>query len=251
MTCYRPSFSPEPRPVYPSYEDSKLTQVVLQKTKRFKQQLSDGEVLNMAATTAYGVTAFHICLGNRHKINVLVFGGACGNHYWRLKNLFPHCTFNWAVVETPAMCTVAKELQNDELHFFDDIHIAASELGHIDLLFTSGALMFPKNPQGFLKTLVALGADHIFITRISLTSGDKDIVTVQKSWLSENGIGELPEGYTDRIIKYPNTTMNKADFDAILSSSYMVRAKFNDETPIEPINNEPVFGYSALFQKTV
>ena len=124
------------------YEDNELVQVVLEKTKRFKQSLAESDCIDIDTTTAFAVTALDMCIRSTNEISVLDFGGACGAQFFHFKKILPHCKFNWVVVETSAMCKAAKELGTDELSFYDDIEVAASKMEKIYLLLSSSTLMY-------------------------------------------------------------------------------------------------------------
>ena len=224
------------------YEDNELVQVVLEKTKRFKQSLAESDCIDIDTTTAFAVTALDMCIRSTNEISVLDFGGACGAQFFHFKKILPHCKFNWVVVETSAMCKA------DELSFYDDIEVAASKMEKIDLLLSSSTLMYLENSLLMLKKITSLKAQYIFLTRLSLTKGINDIITVQESWLSENGNGKLPETFKDRVIKYPHTNVNERNFKEILSENYKLKAMFNDQSGVNPVNKEPIIGYGALFQ---
>lgn len=120
------------------------------------------------------------------------------------------------------MAAEARDMEDGTLRFFDSIHEAKTELGKIDLLFTSGALQYVPDPYGTLEQLVDCGAERIFITRLPLA--DEEIVSVQTSHLRENGPGPLPSGFRDSSIRYPITFMREGKFEAILQSRYTIES---------------------------
>jgi len=230
------------------YEDTEIVEVVLEKTKLFKKKL-DEEPIHIDASLAFGITVLNICMQPSNEINVLDFGGACGANYFMFKKILSNCKLNWCVVETSAMCKHAKTLENEELHFYDDIQLA-SQAGKIDLLFSSGTLMYLTDPREMLKKLTSINAKYIFLTRLSLITGNEDIVTIQQSLLSENGIGKLPGQFKDKIVKYPHTNISENYFYEILNKDYQLKATVEDQTGTRRIKGEPVVGYGVLFQRT-
>ena len=52
-------------------------------------------------------------------MNVIDFGGACGNHYFNFKSLVgDRLKLNWRVIETEGTAKAGKKFENDELSFF-------------------------------------------------------------------------------------------------------------------------------------
>lgn len=164
-------------------------------------------------------------------LRVLDFGGGGGSHYSIVRAaLGADRDIRWNVVETTAMAKVAGEkLAGGGLKFFDDIQKAAEDLGHVDLVFTSGALQYTPDPLAFLSSLLAVGADHVFITRTALSDGVDQIVSVQNSWLSSNGPGALPDGFKNHEIRYPVTFASRSKALKMLEEAYTVRFSIDED----------------------
>ena len=69
--------------------------------------------------------------------------------------------------------------------------------------------------------------------------------------LSWNGIGELPDGYTDRMIKYPLYFMSERKFFELLDEKYKVVAKFNDQSGAYAVKGEKIVGYGLLCKRNL
>ncbi len=182
-----------------AYEEKELIEVIFKKTKQFSQNLKTA-IIPISETVAYSLLSVinPIIESKTHQLNILDFGGACGAHYFHLRSLISkELKLNWVVVETPAMVKYAKELETDELSFFDNFADAISKLSKIDLLHTSGTLQCVDNPQKYLAEILNCNANWLLFNRLGLNKIDRDVVTIHTSKLSWNGIGELPEGYTD------------------------------------------------------
>ena len=67
--------------------------------------------------------------------------------------------------------------------------------------------------------------------------------------LSSNGIGELPEGYTDRLIKYPFTFLSETKLINQIQEKYLLVAKFDDKSGIYEVKGEDIVGYGLLCKK--
>jgi len=238
-----------------AYEEKELIEVIFKKTKRFKENLKS-EIILTSETAAYSLLSAinPIIECKATKINVLDFGGACGAHYFHLRSLIDKdLKLKWVVVETPTMVKYAKELETetDELSFFDNFADAINKLGKVDLLHTSGTLQCVDNPQKYLTEILNCNAKWLLFNRLGLNKLDRDIITVHSSKLSWNGIGELPEGYTDRWVKYPFNFPSETKFLKTLEAKYSLVAKFNDQSGMYEVAGEEIVGYSLLCrQKT-
>lgn len=181
------------------------------------------------------------------EINVLDFGGACGAHYFQLRNIIDkNLKINWVVVETPGMVAQAKKLETNELTFCSDFDDAIKKLGTVDLLHTSGTLQCVDEPLIYLEKILNCNAKWVLFNRLGLNQIDRDAITIHTSKLSWNGIGDLPEGYTDKIVKYPFTFMSEKVFLEKVQNKYSLIAKFFDQSGIKAIKGEDIVGYGLL-----
>ena len=190
-----------------AYEEKELMEVILLKTKRYIQYL-ESHTIQLSDTNAFSLFGLinPIIESKQSVINILDFGGSCGLHYFQARKIISkELKLNWIVVESHAMVQHAKELETDELRFCDTIKEAQNKLGKIDIIVTSGTLQCIDDPQKYLNALIDCDAKWILFTRLGLNKIDRDVVIVFKTSLAKNGIGELPEGYTDREIRYPFT----------------------------------------------
>lgn len=90
-----------------------------------------------------------------------------------------------------------------ELKFFNSLHKAKESFEKIDLVFSSGALQYVLDPYKTLREITQCGSKALFLTRIGLTRGNSELITIQTSTLSANGPGALTEGMPDGPVKYP------------------------------------------------
>jgi len=236
-----------------AYEEEELIEVIFKKTKRFSENLKS-EIIPISETAAYSLLSAinPIIESKTNQINVLDFGGACGAHYFHLRSLIDKdLKLNWVVVETPTMVRYAKELETDELLFFDNFTDAINKLGKVDLLHTSGTLQCVDNPQKYLVEILNCNARWLLFNRLGLNILDRDVVTIHSSKLSCNGIGELPNGYTDRWIKYLFNFPSENKFLNTLQEKYSLVAKFNDQSGMYAVDGEEIVSYGLLCrQKT-
>ena len=234
-----------------AYEEEELIRVIFKKTKRFSENLKS-EIIPVWETTAYSLLSIinPVIESKAKQINVIDFGGACGAHYFHLRSLLDKVLkLNWVVIETPTMVKYAKELETDELSFFDNFTDAIKKLGNVDLLHTSGTIQYVDNPQKYLAEILNCNAKWLLFNRLGLNKLDRDVITIHSSKLSWNGIGELPSGYTDRWVKYPFTFLSESKFLKVLEQEYSLIAKFNDQSGMYAVDGEEIIGYGLLCKK--
>ncbi len=204
-----------------AYQNSDLVKVVVDKNLVYRQKIQTDPVFELSALRTL------IALGlskTSDSLNVIDFGGAGGYHYTiASKVLGSEVKLKWNVVETTAMAKEAQRIATDSLCFFDSITEAVKSLGYVDLVFTSGALQYCPNPIAFLRQLVNVNARCFYITRTPFCNADHATVTTQKSKLSENGPGPLPEKTKDRIIKVPVTYASRRAVEDIISEKYVIQ----------------------------
>jgi hypothetical protein len=83
-----------------------------------------------------------------------------------------------------------------------------------------------------------------------LNENARDIVTVQKSFLSLNGPGDLPAGYIDRLIFYPHTTMSFNKFNSsFVNNNYRLEWEFEELSGSHQIRNEKISSKGLLYKK--
>lgn len=180
-------------------------------------------------------------------LTCLDFGGAAGAHYLLAKDLFgDRVSFQWNVVETSVLAGLAaRRMAGDELRFFSDLGAAAASPP--DLLISSGTLQYMPDPIEQLKVLTAVGAGHIFLTRLALADVPLEKrVIVQKTTLSRNGPGKLPPGFVDEPVSYPATFVDRQEFERVLSENYKIELVFLEDRGTFTIGKEPVSMYGYL-----
>lgn len=230
------------------YQEDELIQVIYLKTKNFIRKL-ETETIPIWPTSAYSKISIinPIIESNKDKINVIDFGGACGAHYFHLRSIInKKLKFNWVVVETPKMVQYAKELSNEELSFSDNLENAIKNIPEIDLLHTSGTLQCVDNPYRYLSLILNSGAKWILFNRMGLNKSESDVVTILRTKLSWNGIGELPEGFNDKWISYPFIYVSEKTFINEVVKNYKIVAKFEESSGSHKVNKIETIGYGLL-----
>jgi putative methyltransferase (TIGR04325 family) len=230
------------------YENNELCQMIGDKTVIYKKTLLQ-KPYSINATNAFLVSAlYQYCrLFSKNEINVLDFGGACGTHYFETRRFFQkNINLCWNIIETQEMVKSAKEhgLENNELHFFDDLTKISVP---IDFIYSSGTLQSVPDAYEYLTKLIEIKADFILFNRMMFNENDRDFITIQTSKLSTNGPGKIPDGYVDRIIKYPHTTLSYKKFTEKLEKQYKLEWMFDERSGLLNINNEKVIGKGLLY----
>lgn len=231
-----------------AYEEQELIEVIFKKTQRYIQKIQS-DITPIAETASYSLAALlNPIITNQAKyIRVLDFGGACGAHYFQLRNLIDKSLkINWVVVETPTMVSFAKALETEELSFCTNFADALKKLGTIDLLHTSGTLQCVDDPQKYLAEILNCNAKWVLFNRLGLNKIDRDAITIHSSKLSWNGVGELPPGHTDRWVRYPFTFMPEKVFLEKIQTQYQLVAQTLDTSGMYPIKGEDIVGYGLL-----
>jgi putative methyltransferase (TIGR04325 family) len=187
----------------PGYGDRDLAEVVAYKTSTVidQRQIVPEQAVN-------SILALSFCAAEitDRPVNVLDFGGGCGFHYFRVSSA-TRVPLRWAVVETPTMAERAAKLATGRFDVFTTIDEAAGALGRIDIIHASSAIQYVPNPLATLKSLADLHARFFALARFPVWDSPQ-VVGLQRSLLSENGIGPMPPHVSDRQIAYPITFVN-------------------------------------------
>jgi putative methyltransferase (TIGR04325 family) len=100
------------------YEEEDLIEVVYEKTRRYRDYLLTQRPLVSEIDSLR--TLIGLGMATRYKeLNVIVFGGACGAHYFFSRIAFgDSINLRWHVVETPKIASKATTLADERLIFF-------------------------------------------------------------------------------------------------------------------------------------
>lgn len=220
------------------YSNSDLINLVLEKTRTFKANPT-------AVKLGPGDLALIAVIGKLAKVGerfpVIDFGGACGAHYFLAKAIFPQVVFDWRVVETAAMATAAKQLESDELRFFDDLDKAS--VSHVGLVHTSGTLQCVQDP---IETLARLGSIRapLLVNRLGVSETSEHVITVHHHMMSLNGKGATPKGFVDRPCAYPFQFPSRAKIERVISRTHTIDFIADDPTGVFPVGSAKLSGLS-------
>ena len=231
-----------------TYESDDIVKVVVEKNLEFSKKIRAGIVLDISMLR----TLIGVGLANSNdRLNVLDFGGGAGYHYQLAKAALGNSmNLTWNIVETAAMAKECKRIADINLNFFCSISEAKRNSGFVDLVFTSSALQYCPEPLAYLKELTEVGAKYIFITRTPLNDSAEAIISTQRSKLSTNGPGSLPDGFIDKNVSYPITFTSKAEFEKVLKKYYDIRFVISEDKAVFRVENHhmDMYGYFCVLR---
>ena len=231
-----------------SYENEKLTNLVFEKTIRYRDNLNKGDIL-LSNGDAQTLACLGIVIGDQDassEVTVLDFGGACGAHYFLAKHFFKSIVFNWLVVETPEMVKNAQCLTSEELCFFSSLEEAVQSVDSIDFVHTSGTLQCIPDPYLKLEQLVNLKSKFLLLSRLGVTTKSQELITIHRHLMSDNGPGLPPHWFEDEICQYPFQFPVKSKILEVLNTTYEGVTSFNDSSGVFTIGSNPLEGFSLF-----
>jgi|GEM_PF-6882328 len=219
-----------------SYEDPRLVEIVLEKTRRYRETLA-GDNLPSIKTRQTAQNMFVLSYVDQHRgLNVIEVGGACGAAYFEANRLLPGRIERWSIVETPAMAAAGKRLADShKLSFHTDLDSAAAALETRDLGIAQGAVQYASDPLGLLKALFNLGLGYVYVTRTVAARSEgaeiqSPIYTKQETQLSAHGPGSLPAGMADSRSSQPLTIASENSIFSAIPQTYEVLWRFEESS---------------------
>jgi putative methyltransferase (TIGR04325 family) len=242
ITQFFPSFDAALAACGAGYHDAALAEVIAYKTSLpvdVRRMLPEQAV---NAIVSVGIAAAE---AEARPLHVLDFGGGCGVHYFTCVDRF-RMPLKWAIVETATMAQRGRELAQGRFEVFTDIATAADRIGRIDLVFVSSALSYVTDPLGTLKALLSLHPRHFALARFPVWGGAQ-VVGLQTSLLSHNGIGPMPANMPDRQMTYPVTFAN---FDDVMRAfdDYELISTMSSPSAAYVVRNVNVPGVTLIFR---
>jgi putative methyltransferase (TIGR04325 family) len=237
-----PSFAAALGACGPGYNDNDIADVIAYKTSLAfdPRQVAPEQAIN--SIIALGICAAEIA---ERPLRVLDFGGGCGFHYFRVSEAI-RIPLRWALVETPTMAERAAKIANGRFEVFSTIEEASKALGEIDIIHASSAIQYVPDPLGTLKSLAALRARFFALVRFPVWNTPQ-LVGLQKSRLSGNGIGPMPPHIADREVLYPVTFVHCDDIMRALSGYDIAMSMASPSSNYE-FRGQLVPGASLIFR---
>lgn len=131
-----------------------------------KGVVSNPRVLQVLAAMAPAIS-------RKKTVRVLDVGGSSGSYFHEIRRAVPETSWDWTVLETPALASAMQEFTTDSLRFVDQ-----PDGESYDVVLLSGFLQYVERPYDEMKRLCALG-EFAIITRCPLVDGP-DVVSVQR-----------------------------------------------------------------------
>jgi putative methyltransferase (TIGR04325 family) len=234
-----------------AYQNVELCNMIAEKTAIYAAKLREKPYkVNPTNVVLLSVINQYLNIYSKKDLRILDFGGACGVHYFDAKRFIPKdVTLKWYIVETPQMIKSAtdRRLYNDELEFISTVDEAKDK---IDIIHSSSALQYVPDPYEFTNKIINIEADWLLFNRMMLHEHERDFITVQKSLLSANGPGKLPDGYSEKILSYPYTTISFQKFNSmVLYHNYKLDWIFEDLSGSLKIRNKQINGKGLLYMR--
>ena len=146
------------------------------------KQASNGETTERPSSRDLQfIAAVGICLEASqlgHRVRVLDFGGAFGHYFDVATSAFPNVSWEWTVVETPTMVTLAARTEvGQSIRWTSDLDSALAE--RWDFVFASASLNYVPDP---IQAVTKLGrtAPYVLLTRLPLWPIDHHLPAVQR-----------------------------------------------------------------------
>jgi putative methyltransferase (TIGR04325 family) len=153
------------------------------------------------------------------RLSVLDFGGALGTTYRQFKAFNPSLReLRWSVVEQPRYASYGRAmLENDELHFFDNI-AAAVERTTPNVVLLSGVLQYLQDPHGLIREISVSTSAMVIVDRTFCSGLDADVLSVQS----------VPPSIYDA--SYPCWIFSTPQLLRAFADNYQLAVSFTDTT---------------------
>ncbi len=232
------------------YSSAELLETIIQKNKNRQIKLeADGAI----TSGEFQVAALINNIYQGKPLTVIDFGGGAGSHFYIFEKLYPGRIANWIVVETPKMVDICRrEILHPNLSFVSDLKRIDVAKNQPDLVFSSSALQYTEDPLSSLGKLLDLDALSFIVTRTPLTETINQSIGTQKSSLSSNGPGPLPDGMQDLTVFYPIIIPTKESLEATISKKYQIKLTiYEGRTNFQNVGNFNCFTYLAVYKKSL
>lgn len=123
------------------------------------------------------VAALGVAIQQKETLRVLDVGGARGEYFEIVQNLFSGTKIDWTVLETPSLVprTVSERRGNSQITWTSE---QSTCIGPFDVVLLSSVLQYVEKPNELLQDMSRL-TSKLIINRLPLISGLQDEVAVQ------------------------------------------------------------------------
>lgn len=227
------------------YNNSDIAQLVAAKTayriSHTPEELTLSELQSIAAVAAAAAGT------EERPLRVIDIGGGCGIHFFQTINALPELALDWRIVELPGMAELAPP--HPMLSYYTDIASALADSPPA-LLHTSCALGFIRESDWLWEKIFNSRAEYILLSRLAVTTAEKDIFALHRHWLSSNGPGAfLPPGFKDRRISYPVKIFSESALEKRMKAAYKIIWKSDDRTAELLLSGRAIAGRSWFLRR--
>lgn len=149
---------------------------------------SDGSILKRSALRDIGLA------------RVVDFGGATGELGAEFIAAFPGSAY--IVVENPRLVAMIGDS-------YRGVTFTATQPHDCDVFYTSGTLQYIADPLAILTDGFASARKLVILERNAFS--ETETFHVQKAPLFDNGMGPIPRGYSNKILRYAHRTIRESD----------------------------------------
>lgn len=162
------------------------------------------------------------------ELQVLDFGGALGSSFYQNQEFLRKVkTYRWYVVEQKSFLDKAKKLDPIEHLFFKNNMREVFAESKINFVLFSSVLQYLENPYEVLDEVMSYSPQAIFLDRVLIVEGDRDIITKQSV------SGDIYQA------SYPCRLMTPQSIFSTLEKKYRLVSDFKSFVDIEgSLNNK-------------
>lgn len=142
-----------------------------------------------------------VASGNKNTIRVIDVGGGLGQYFFLLEKLAPSIQFEWVILETTALCELAKSVTptKKNIRWISSLDDAQ---GTFDIALLSGVIQYVEKPFDLLDDLMKV-VKFLILNRLPLTSSRNQKICIQRPGFFESK-GSYPVRILseDKVITY-------------------------------------------------
>jgi len=114
-------------------------------------------------------------------LNLVDFGGSLGSSFYQNNYFLEDLPgVKWMVVEQTNFVAEGKmKFETERLKFHSDLGAAVKQ-DQVNFVLFSGVLQYLENPEEIIEEVLKLSPKVIFLDRLTVIEGERDILTVQK-----------------------------------------------------------------------
>lgn len=226
------------------YENAELSEVVIQKNKNRIKLLEESELISGVEFQALAILNY---IYSNKPLKIVDFGGGAANHFYICERFIPQKISSWIVIENHNLVkNCEKHFENPKLFFLSNLDRIKSISDKPDVVFSSSALQYTTDPIKTICALIDLDSEYLVITRTPLTESEEPTAGEQKSWLSSNGPGPLPDNFQNKNVYYPIMIPTKKSIESTISNKYTIILRIEEGiTSFQNVGRFNCFTYIA------